>query len=113
MTITAGRLKDKVSFFTNEATPNDSGGNSFIKVKYADTFAEVLEQSSEATTADGQQKINQALKVTIRYRSDIAFKKGNLMEWRGLSFVLDNFKVDPLRTSIEMILHTEIKNSER
>lgn len=113
MTIQAGRLKEKIKLSKLVPTKNDSGGSSFEAEEYLSSFAEVLEQSSDAVTADGSQKINQSLKVTIRYRSDVTLAKGDRMEWRGFYFILDNFKVDPRRTTIEMILHTEIKTAER
>lgn len=113
MTIAAGRLKYKIELFKMVATQTDSGGATFEPEKYLDTYAEVIEESSTATNADGSQKINQSLKVTIRYRSDVTIAKGDRMTWKELNFILDNFKVDPRRTTIEMILLTEIKTAKR
>lgn len=113
MTIQAGRLKYKIKLSKNVATQSDSGGSVFDTEEYLNTYAEVIEENSTATAADGSVKINQLLKVTIRYRSDVVISKGDLMEWKGFVFVLNNFLVDANRTTIVMYLNVETKNAKR
>lgn len=100
--IQAGRLKDKISLSKVDIVQNDSGGNEFTETEYLNTFAEVLEIKSDPTVLANQENVKQAVKVTIRYRETI-IENGDILKWRGFSFVVNNFVVDLFRTSIEMI----------
>ncbi len=100
--ISAGRLKDKIKIYRPTAVKNDSGGDVYSNNIYISTYAEVIELSSDPAEIAKQENIKQVIKVTIRYRPTLALSNGDLMEWRGSTFVLNNFKVDAQRTSIEM-----------
>lgn len=113
--LAAGRLKDKITFMGVIRSPDSAGGftTSEPDDPILETFAEVLEINSTASTADGQEKLNQSLKVTIRYRTDIILQNGNRIKWRGNEFTVNNFKVDPQRTYIEMILTADMETTKR
>ncbi|AGO48015.1 phage head-tail joining protein [Cellulophaga phage phi12:1] len=113
MAISAGSLKDRVSFFRMQPTQNDSGGSDFDQVEYLKTYAQVEELSSSPELLASQENVKQVVRVRIRYRKETNFINGDLMTWRGFKFVLNNFKVDPFRTYIEMNLFAIFDNSHR
>ena len=100
--INAGRLKDKVKIYRPTAAKNDSGGDVYVNDPYLNTYAEVTEISSDPAEIAKQENVKQVVKVLIRFRPNLSLSNGDLMEWRGSEFILNNFKVDARRTSIEM-----------
>lgn len=111
--IQAGRLKDKVQFLRSIQTPNGSGGGTFAPGEYLDTFAEVIELKSNPDQIAEGIKVNQLVKITIRYRPDLQIVNGDMVNWRGFSLIVNNFVVDPRRTQIEIIAHIDAGNTKR
>ena len=113
MAIEAGRLKDKVLFERLSDLPNGSGGLAGDYVPILETFAEVLEIGSTPDLIAQGIKIRQTLKMTIRYRPDFAFIVNDKVSWRGTEFIIENMRVDPWRTYIEIIAAPIINSSIR
>jgi len=109
----AGRLNQKIQFLTPIKSKLDSGGRTFVFVPYMDTFAEVKEVRSDPGTTDNRLAISTAIVVRIRYRPNLYIKNGDKIIWRGLEYIVDNMKVDPLRTIIEIMVSTHTETSKR
>lgn len=110
--IDAGRLREKIQVIRNERVPNASGGGTFSPVVVLDTFAEATEASSTPELIAQGIKVDGIVRFRIRYRPQ-DLRNGDMIIWRGYEYVLDNFKVDPLRTVIEMVCHADMNTSNR
>ena len=113
MAISAGSLRDKVLFQEPIRTSNGSGGHTTTYEDVLNTFAAVEEVSSNPYLIASQENIDQMVKITIRYRPVIPIENGYRAVWRGFNFTVNNIKVDPLRTKIEILVHSEIETSAR
>lgn len=113
MVLRAGDLKEKVAFYEPISVKNESLGYETTYIEYLNTYAKVDEIRSLPSAENGQENIRQFLKVLIRHRKDIFIENGHKMVWRGFNFIVNNIKVDSLRTVIEIIVSSEIETSER
>lgn len=111
--VRAGELKDHITFQKVVRTSDGSGGFTDTWQDVLSTFAKVEEIRSNPYLVASQEDINTYLKVTIRYRPDVFLENGNRAIWRGFTFIVNNIKVDPFRTSIEIFVHSEIETSNR
>lgn len=83
MSLSAGRLRERVTFKTPGSTPDGSGGWTGDPSNYATNptvWAEVLPTGGREAVIAGMQAGIQAWKVTVRYRSDV--ESGHLISWR-------------------------------
>lgn len=113
MTIRAGELREKVVFQEPVRTSNGSGGYITTYEDRLNTYSKVTEISSNPDLIASQENVKQLVKFTIRYRPVIPIKNAWKCVWRGFEFIVDNIKVDPLRTKIEITTHSEMETSER
>lgn len=113
MAITAGELREKLSFSNPVRVSNGSGGFTTTYVKYLDTFAAVVEDRSTPQVIASQENVIDYVHFKIRYRPDLPVKNGDRLTWRGFNFTVNNIKVDPLRTQIDIYVNSEIETSER
>lgn len=111
--IAAGKLDQHITFQEAVRTPNGSGGFDTTYATVLETFASVRELRSDPTLIAQQEDIKQVVEVIIRYRPDIPIVNGNRAVWRGFNFTVNNMRVDPRRTSITMLLTSEIETSSR
>lgn len=113
MGIPAGELRDKISFFNPVRVSNGSGGFTTTYQKYLDTFAKVVEERSNPQLIGSQENAVNYVHFVIRYRPDFPVKNADRLTWRGFNFTVNNIKVDPLRTQIDIYVDSEIETSER
>jgi len=113
MAILAGELRDKLVFSSPERVPNGSGGGEFVYTPFLNTFAAVVEERSNPQLISGQENIINYVHFKLRYRPDFPVKNADRMTWRGFNFTVNNIKVDPLRTQIDIYCNSEIETSER
>lgn len=113
MTIRAGELREKLSFSNPVRVSNGSGGFTTTYTEYLDTFAAVVEESSNPQLIGSQEKAVNYVHFKIRYRPDFPVKNADRMMWRGFIFTVNNIKVDPLRTQIDIYVNSEIETSAR
>lgn len=111
--VSAGRLREKITFQEPTKVSNGSGGFDDTWADVLDTFAAVEEVSSNPYLIANQENIDQLVKITIRYRPVIPIENGYRVVWRGFNFIVNNIKVDPLRTKIEILVHSEMETSMR
>jgi len=113
MAITAGELREKIYFSSPTRTSNGSGGQVTTYTKYLDTFAAVVEERSNPQLIANQENTVNFVHFKIRYRPDFPVKNADRMTWRGFDFIVNNIKVDPLRTQIDIYCNSEMETSER
>lgn len=113
MGISAGSLREKVIFQEPIRVSNGSGGFETTYEEVLDTFASVKEVRSNPYLIANLEDIDQLVKITIRYRPVIPILNGYRAVWRGFNFIVNDIKVDPLRTKIEILVHSEIETSSR
>jgi len=111
--IAAGELDQHILFQEAVRTPNGSGGYITSYVDLISTYARVRELRSDPALIAQQEDIAQTVEVLIRYRPDVPIQNGNRAVWRGFNFTVNNMRVDPKRTSITMVLVSEIETSSR
>lgn len=109
----AGELKEKIQLVRSTKIPNESGGATFSDIVYLNTFAKIKEISSNPELIGQGEIVQNSILATIRYRTDVEIINGDKMIWREFSFTLNNFKVDPWRTQIEMSLSFESGTANR
>ncbi len=113
MAILAGELRDKLVFSRSARVPNGSGGGEFIYTPFLNTFAAVVEDRSTPQVIASQENTIDYVHFKLRYRPDLPVKNGDRLTWRGFNFTVNNIKVDPLRTQIDIYVNSEIETSER
>lgn len=113
MAILAGELREKLVFSRSARVPNGSGGGEFVYTPFLNTFAAIVEERSNPQLISGQENIVNYVHFKIRYRPDFPVKNADRMTWRGFIFTVNNIKVDPLRTQIDIYCNSEIETSER
>lgn len=111
--IPSGVLREKILFQQPVRVPNGSGGYDTTYSDVLETFAKVEEVKSNPDLIAGQENIDQLVNITMRYRPVIPIYNGYRAVWRGFNFTVDNIKVDPLRTKIEIMVHSEMETSNR
>lgn len=113
MAIASGRLREKIKFQKPTKVSNGSGGFDTTWADVLNTFAAVEEVSSNPYLIAQQENIDQLVRITIRYRPIVPLQNGYRAVWRGFNFIVNNIKVDPLRTKIEILVHSEMETSMR
>lgn len=113
MVLRAGELREKITVKRASRTQDENGDFVTTQNTVLTTFASVVEQRSNPSQVGSKEDVFSYQKIRIRYRSDIFLKNGDLLEWRGNVFTINNFIVDPLRRYIELLLISEIESSER
>jgi len=111
--ILAGELREKLSFSRVTRTPNGSGGFTSSYASFLDTFAAIVEERSSPQSIANQENTVNQVHFKIRYRPDFPVKNADRMTWRGFIFTVNNIKVDPLRTQIDIYCNSEMETSER
>lgn len=111
--IASGLLREKITFQEPSRTPNGSGGFTTTYADALDTFAKVEEIKSNPDLIAGQENVKQLVKFTIRFRPVINIENGFRAVWRGFNFIVNNIKVDHLRTTIEILAFSEMETSLR
>src|SRR6478736_7680199 len=113
MAITAGELREKLNFSRSVRVLNGSGGFITTYNSFLDTFAAIVEERSNPQLIANQENIVNYVHFKIRYRPDFPVINSDRMTWRGFVFTVNNIKVDPLRTQIDIFCNSEMETSER
>jgi len=113
MAITAGELREKLEFSSPTRVSNGSGGFTTTYEPFLNTFAAVVEERSNPQLIASQENTVNQVHFKIRYRPDFPVKNADRMTWRGFVFTVNNIKVDPLRTQIDIYVNSEMETSER
>lgn len=113
MALTAGELREKLSFSRAVRAPNGSGGFTTTYNEYLNTFAAVVEERSNPQLIANQENVVNYVHFKIRYRPDFPVLNTDRMTWRGFNFTVNNIKVDPLRTQIDIYCNSEMETSSR
>ena len=113
MILKAGDLREKILFKRPVRVSNGSGGYTTTYTDILNTFASVTEISSDPALIAQQENIRQVIRILIRYRPIAAVKIADLIKWRGVEFVVNNMKVDVMRTYIEFQLTATMETSQR
>lgn len=111
--IRAGELREKLSFSRVTRIPNGSGGFTNTYTSFLNTFAAIVEERSNPQLIGSQENVVSYVHFKLRYRPDFPVKNADRMTWRGFVFTVNNIKVDPLRTQIDIFCNSEIETSER
>lgn len=111
--IKAGELRDKLNFSRAVRVSNGSGGFTTTYESILDTFAAVVEERSNPQLIGSQENAVNYVHFKIRYRPDFPVLNSDRMTWRGFIFTVNNIKVDPLRTQIDIFCNSEIETSDR
>ena len=111
--IKAGELREKISFSRATRVGNGSGGFITTYESFLDTFATVVEERSNPQLIASQENTVNQVHFKIRYRPDFPVKNADRMTWRGFNFTVNNIKVDPLRTQIDIFCNSEMETSQR
>lgn len=111
--IQAGELREKLFFSSPTRVGNGSGGFTTTYTEYLDTFASVVEERSNPQLIGSQENTVNTVHFKIRYRPDFPVKNADRMTWRGFIFTVNNIKVDPLRTQIDIYCNSEMETSNR
>lgn len=111
--IGSGLLREKITFQEPVRVSNGSGGFTTTYNDVLDTFAKVEEVRSNSDLIASQENIKQLVKFTIRFRPVINIENGFRAVWRGFNFIVNNIKVDHLRTTIEITAFSEMETSIR
>lgn len=111
--IKAGELREKLIFSRATRVSNGSGGFTTTYASFLNTFAAVVEQNSNPQLIANQENIVNYIHFKLRYRPDFPVLNADRMTWRGFNFTVNNIKIDPLRTQIEIFCNSEIETSER
>lgn len=111
--IFAGELREILNFGTPTRVQKSSGGHTVTYADYLTTYGKVVEERSKPYENEGRQVVETFVKMLIRYRPDVAIKNGDRMQWRGFDYIVDNIKVDPLRTKIEIMVNGNMGTAYR
>lgn len=111
--IKAGELRERLAFYRPTKTPNGSGGFEWLETLILNTYAKVVEERSSPVVIANQENAQNQVHFVIRYRPDVPIKISDKMVWRGNEFILNNIKVDPLRTKIDIYVSSNIETSQR
>lgn len=111
--IKAGELREKLTFSRGTKVSNGSGGYTTTYASFLETFAAVVEERSNPQLIGSQENAVNYVHFKLRYRPDFPVKNADRITWRGFIFTVNNIKVDPLRTKIEIFCNSEMETSER
>lgn len=113
MALKTGELNERVTIERPTRTPNDSGGAITTYSALLSTWARVRELKSTPELLEGREQITQLIEILMRYRPDVAIQHGDRLTWRGFTFIINNMRVDPMRTSITITAASEIETAVR
>lgn len=113
MSISAGRLNQKISIKRSAFIQTNSGGATNTESVLVDTFAEVIEKSSRDVLNSSQEGIENFIEILIRYRPNLVIKNGDVIVWRGFEYTINNILIDPRRTYIKFIVVSNMNTSLR
>lgn len=113
MSIRAGELREKISIERPIRTAIGGGAYDTTYESLLDTFAAVTEERSNPLLVADQEQIVNYVHFKIRYRPDIFLNKGDRLTWRGFHYIINNAKVDPLRTQIDIYVNSKMETSSR
>ena len=111
--IRAGELREKIQIQRPVRVANDSGGFDTVYETILNTFAMVVEDRSNPNLVASQENIYNYVHFKIRYRPEIFLKIADKIDWRGNNFIVNNIKVDYLRTQIDIYVNSDIESSQR
>lgn len=112
--ISAGKLREIIKIQRPERVSNGSGGfDTVYNDLISRTYAQVVEQRSNPELVANQENIVNYVRFRIRYRPVIYIKNGDRLVWRGFNFTVNNSKVDPMRTQIEIFVNSEMETTQR
>lgn len=109
----AGELRERLKVQRPTRTANGSGGMATTYTDILCTNAMVVEERSNPDLIANQENIINYVHFKIRFRPKVFLKIGDRLVWRGFNFTVNNIKVDPLRTSIDIYVNSEMETSER
>jgi len=99
----AGDLRDHIKFQRKTQSQLPNGDLTTILTPILSTYAKVREKSGGYSVDTANVNSNSVIELWIRYRTDIYLEVGDVVEWRGFEWVLENSPVvDHLRTFIYM-----------
>lgn len=111
--VLAGELKERVVFYEPIRVQDASGDFVTTYAEILNTYAKVVQSKSLPNTENGKETIINYLTIIIRYREDLAILNGFKAVWRNNDFIVNNIKVDSLRTGIEITVIADIETSDR
>lgn len=111
--VKAGELNQKIK--VERPTRTSIGGGAFDTTydEILSTFAAVKEQRSSPEMVADQENIYNYVHFKIRYRPDVFLNIGDRLVWRGFNYIVNNIKVDPMRTQIDIYVNAEMETSKR
>lgn len=112
--VRAGELREKIQVSAPLRTPIGGGSHdtTYPTVKL-NTFAAVVEARSNPEMIANQENIVNYVHFKIRYRPEVFLNIGDRLTWRGFYFIVNNIKVDYLRTQIDIYVNSEMETSSR
>lgn len=111
--IKSGELREKLLIERPTRTPIGGGAYETTYTTVLNTFAKIVEERSNPQEIANQENIINYVHFKIRYRPVSPIQIGDRMTWRGFFFIVNNIKVDPLRTSIDLYVNSEMETSDR
>lgn len=109
----AGDLKECITVQRPTRTQNGSGGQTTAYTDMLTTMAKVVEERSNPSEVANQENIKNYVHFKLRYRPCDFLKIGDRLVWRGFNFTINNIKVDPMRTQIDIFVNSEMETSNR
>lgn len=109
----AGELREKIIVQRPVRVQDNTGGFDTTYTTLLNTFAKVVEERSNPDLVANQENISNYVHFKIRYRPIVPLKIADRLVWRGFNFTVNNIKVDPLRTSIDIYVNQQMETSER
>lgn len=112
--IQAGKLRECLTVQKPTRTQNASGGpvTTYVDL-WCNVRAMVVEERSNPAEIANQENIKNYVHFRLRYRPCDYLNNGDRIVWRGFNFTINNIKVDPLRTQIDIYVNSEMETSSR
>lgn len=108
----AGLYRERIKVSRPERTQNPINGTwETIYRTVVETNSDVLQKDVSIDLVATRVDFMQPFEFNIRYRPDADLKKGDTIEWRGRTFVLDGFSFDIRRTDIKIMAITDTQNT--
>lgn len=106
--VPAGKLREKVRIerFIRTDTPDGSWEDIWVKV-VDPLYCNVQQKTASVDVIASQANMIKPVYFTCRYRTDLPFRIGDRIIWRGREFNLDSFTWDENRTTLLIIGHSE------
>lgn len=106
--VPAGKLREKVRIerFVRTDTPDGSWADQWVLV-VDPLFCNVQQKTASVDIIASQANMIKPVYFTCRYRTDLPFRIGDRIVWRGRNFNIDSFTWDENRTTLLIIGHSE------